>query len=123
MGNKIVAKATAVTKSLSAKGQTAKTYLGALMAMAMCATCTSRMVYAEDAGTEMVNAILTVAKMIVRVIGVIVAIVGIIKFAMAHSEGDGPAQTKAATVAATGVVLVILPSVFDQIDFAGMING
>lgn len=122
MGNKIVAKATAVTKSLSAKGQTAKTYLGALMAMAMCATCTSRMVYA-DAGADMINAILTVAKMIVRVIGVIMAIVGIIKFSMAHSEGDGPAQTKAATVAATGVVLVILPSVFDQIDFAGMING
>lgn len=122
MGNKIVAKATAVTKSLSAKGQTAKTYLGALMAMAMCATCTSRMVYA-DAGTDMINAILTVAKMIVRVIGIIVAIVGIVKFVMSHSEGDGPAQTKAAGVAATGVALIILPSVLDQIDFAGMING
>ncbi len=123
MGNKIVAKATAVTKSLSAKGKTAKTYLGAMMAMAMCATCTSRMVYAADAGADMINAILTVVKLIVRVIGVIMAIVGIVKFAMAHSEGDGPAQTKAAAVAGTGVVLLFLPSVLDTIDFAGMISG
>ena len=122
MGNKIVAKATAVTKSLSAKGKTAKTYLGAMMAMAMCATCTSRMVYA-DAGADMINVILTVVKLIVRVMGVIFAIVGIVKFAMAHSEGDGPAQTRAAGIAATGVVLIVIPSVLDSIDFAGMISG
>lgn len=122
MGNKIVAKATAVTKSLSAKGKTAKTYLGAMMAMAMCATCTSRMVYA-DAGADMINAILTVVKLIVKVMGVIFVIVGIVKFAMAHSEGDGPAQTRAAGIAATGVVLIVIPSVLDSIDFAGMISG
>ena len=72
--------------------------------------------FADNAALSgVLNTLKLVLTIICSVVGVIFAIVGIVKIAIAHANEDGPAHSKAAMMIATGIVLVILG--------AGVINN
>lgn len=76
-----------------------------------------------DSSTAMVEGIIEICAKIALVVGVIFAIIGILKFAISHANEDGPAQQKAAMMMATGVVLGILGATkFLGIDFASWLS-
>lgn len=58
-------------------------------------------------------------------LGVIYAVMGIINYASAHSEGDGPAQNKAIGKIAAGIMLVALSITLETKagDLAGFITA
>lgn len=74
-------------------------------------------------GAAVINGVVQVVCKICTVVGVLFAIVGIVKFVISHANEDGPAQQKAALMIATGVVLVILGSTnILGIDFASWLG-
>ena len=75
-----------------------------------------------EMGQDMIKAIVTVVCDIVMILGIIFVIIGLVKLVTAHANEDGPAQQKAATLLATGVVLVILPMVLRGLDFPGKLG-
>lgn len=75
-----------------------------------------------EMGQDMIRAIVTVVCDIVMILGIIFVIIGLVKLVTAHANEDGPAQQKAATLLATGVVLVILPMVLRGLDFPGKLG-
>ena len=75
-----------------------------------------------EMGQDMIKAIVTVVCDIVMILGIIFVIIGLVKLVTAHANEDGPAQQKAATLLATGVVLVILPMVLKGLDFPGKLG-
>ena len=68
-------------------------------------------------GQDMIKAVVTVVCNIVMILGIIFIIIGLVKLVTAHANEDGPAQQKAATLLATGVVLVVLPAILKGLDF------
>ena len=76
-----------------------------------------------EMGQDMIKAIVTVVCDIVMILGIIFVIIGLVKLVTAHANEDGPAQQKAATLLATGVVLVILPMVLRGLDFPGKLGA
>lgn len=56
-------------------------------------------------------AVITIVCQIVRIVGVIFIIVGVVKFVIAHANEQGPEQQKAIMMLATGVVLIIVPTI------------
>ena len=76
-----------------------------------------------EMGQDMIRAIVTVVCDIVMILGIIFVIIGLVKLVTAHANEDGPAQQKAATLLATGVVLVILPMVLRGLDFPGKLGA
>lgn len=73
-------------------------------------------------GQDMIKAIVTVVCNIVMILGIIFVILGLVKLVTAHANEDGPAQQKAATLLATGVVLVVLPVILKGLDFPGRLS-
>ena len=55
---------------------------------------------------EVISKIITLVKYICIVVGVLLTVMGIVKFILAHNEGDGPAQQKAGVTLAVGLVLI-----------------
>lgn len=72
-------------------------------------------VYAEITPAEMAEMVKKIVKIICYIAGALFALTGIIKFAIAHANEEGPAQQKAIMMIATGVVLVALGLAMDQI--------
>ena len=72
-------------------------------------------VYAEISSGDMAKMVRTIVKIICMIAGALFAITGIIKFAIAHANEEGPAQQKAIMMIATGVVLVALGLAMDSI--------
>ena len=69
-----------------------------------------------DAKTQMFDAIRLIVKVICSIVGGIFLLVGIVKFAIAQSNDDGPAQQKAIMMMATGVLLVLIATlIIDKI--------
>lgn len=62
----------------------------------------------ESALEGVVGLLVTIISIICGVVGVIFALIGVVKIAIAHANEDGPAQSKAAMMIATGIVLIIL---------------
>lgn len=93
-----------------ARALTAKASNYAMPIMTCAATVgialTQTMVHA-DAASLMETVIKIMAKLII-VLGIILAIVGIINWTTANAEGDGPAKHKAVMWIASGIMLVIL---------------
>lgn len=69
--------------------------------------------FADVNGTakNVIDAVVSIVRLIVNVLGAIFALVGIVKFAIAHANEDGPAQQKAAMMIATGIVLLLMGTV------------
>ena len=68
-------------------------------------------------GQDMIKAIVVVVCNIVMIMGILFIIIGLVKLVTAHANEDGPAQQKAATFLATGVVLVVLPMILKGLKF------
>lgn len=78
---------------------------------------------ATTSATAMIEALLKVVKLICNVMGIGFAIVGIVKFVIAHANEQGPEQQKAVQWMATGLVLVLLGVlVLDAIPWAEMLS-
>ena len=60
---------------------------------------------------SVIDTVIMIMQIITNVVGILFAIIGIVKFAMAHENEDGPAQQKAVMMMATGIVLIILGTV------------
>ena len=60
---------------------------------------------------DMFKAILSVVYTIVRIVGVIFVLLGIVKLVIAYANEQGPEQQNALMMSATGIVLVLLPSI------------
>lgn len=70
----------------------------------------------QNNASNVIKAVITVMKYICNIVGIIFALIGIVKFAISHANEDGPAQQKAAMMIATGIVLVVLGAVvLDQL--------
>ena len=77
----------------------------------------------EAAGSA-INAIILVAKIICIVVGAIFVLMGIIKYAIAHANDNGPDMTRAATMLASGVVLILLGTiVIDILNLSELITN
>ena len=74
----------------------------------------------EELGRRMINFVLTIICNMVSIVGLIFVIVGGAKYGIAHANDQGPDQTRAIMMVATGVVLTILPQILMRIDFASM---
>lgn len=66
------------------------------------------MVYAEAGAEDLMKLIVKIIANLIIILGALLAIMGIIHFASAQSEGDGPAKTKAIGQIAAGVMLAVL---------------
>ena len=67
--------------------------------------------FAANEAESVVRGVIRIMQIITSIVGALFAIIGIVKFAMAHANEDGPAQQKSVMMMATGVVLVLLGTV------------
>ncbi len=89
----------ALTGGATALGVTAMSVVSIGMATAMAAGSTPE---------ALVQLIIKLLGALIMVMGGIFAILGLVHYASAHSEGDGPAKTKAIGQIAAGVMLVVM---------------
>ena len=74
---------------------------------------------AVDMLKQLVGAVCT----IVMIIGALFCLVGIVKYAIAHAENQGPEQQKATMMLATGIVLMILPMILKNIQWDSLVSS
>lgn len=72
---------------------------------------------------EMIWGIVRVVCTIVMIVGVLFCIVGVVKFAIAHAENQGAEQQKAAMMLATGIALIILPTIIRLIKWNDIVDN
>lgn len=96
--------------------------------IASAAVCLAGCLYAAvpfafaDAGA-VINSVVQIVCMICNVIGIIFAILGIVRLAIAHANEDGPAMQKAAVMIASGIILIVLGATkILGIDFASWLT-
>ncbi len=83
----------------------------------------------QDAVGTMKTIVKIVAKLVL-VLGLMLGVMGVIAYATAHSEGDGPAQNKATMKIVAGIMLIalsvtfgsdtVLDKLFGNIDFSNI---
>ena len=78
---------------------------------------------AETSSTKVINGIINVALLIAIVVGILLIIVGVIKFVVAHANEDGPGQQKAAMLLATGIALLLLGGIFKALNLADIVSN
>lgn len=77
-----------------------------------------------DTVDDVVDAVMKIVQIIAVAVGAIFVLVGIVKFAMAHANEDGPAQQKAILMLAAGIVLVLVGTIIiGTLDVAGWIKS
>ena len=64
-------------------------------------------VHAEGA-EELLQWIIGAIAMLITALGVVMAVTGVVAYASAHSEGDGPAMNKAKMQLASSVMIIVL---------------
>lgn len=69
------------------------------------------MVYAADQAQSLSKEILGIIATLIIALGIFLAVMGIVHFASAYSEGDGPAKQKAVMQIAAGVMVIFLSSI------------
>lgn len=79
---------------------------------------------AEADAKGLVETIIKIIGVLIIAYGMIMAVMGVIAYASAHSEGDGPAQNKAVGKISAGVMLVVLSIILSSQagKLAGMIQ-
>ena len=70
---------------------------------------------AGQAATSAMDAVFGVIRLIMTVVGVLLLLVGLIKFIIAHANEDGPNQQKAAMMMAAGLALLVFAFVINQL--------
>ena len=71
------------------------------------AMASNPMIFADDA-TGLMETIIKILANLILALAVIMGIIGLVNYASAHSEGDGPAQSKAIGKIAAAVMLIAL---------------
>lgn len=107
-------------KSMNAMRQKLAYLFGSILMMLAMLPGTPLIAFADGditMGQDMIKSIVVVVCNIVMILGILFIIIGLVKLVTAHANEDGPAQQKAATFLATGVVLVILPMVLKGLNF------
>ncbi len=102
------------TKTISNRREMLFNFLLAFAAIAFLTTVTMYAfpaALADGAADSVIDTVIMIMQIITNVVGILFAIIGIVKFAMAHANEDGPAQQKAVMMMATGIVLIILGTV------------
>lgn len=84
-------------------------------AMISFAVFSSKVVVAADGGASglALEIIKLIGKLIIA-LGIFLSIMGVVHFASAHAEGDGPAKQKAVMQIASGVMVILLSSILTQ---------
>ena len=97
--------------------------LQALTAIAMVSAMGMNVVYADEA-QELMKTVIDIIGKLIFVPAAIMSITGIIQYAAAHSDGDGPAQKKAINMLSAGIMLAALGLLLvgAQDTFAGLIK-
>lgn len=85
--------------------------LGLMAVMVLCST--NVFAGGNGAGGTMFELVFTIITRVIMIIGVLLGIVGVAKFAISHADGQGADQHKAILMMATGIILVILPLILD----------
>lgn len=93
-----------------------------LMIMALSVAFPQVFADAAGAGEEVIQGVLGVIFLITNIIGIIFVMVGFVKLVVAWANEDGPSQQKAAQFVATGLGLILLRVILNQIGFASWIN-
>ena len=78
---------------------------------------------ASTSSKKVINGIVNVALLVAIVVGILLIIVGVIKFVVAHANEDGPGQQKAAMLLATGIALLLLGGIFKALNLADIISN
>ena len=78
---------------------------------------------ASDSSKKVINGIVNVALLVAIVVGILLIIVGVIKFVVAHANEDGPGQQKAAMLLATGIALLLLGGIFKALNLAEIVSN
>lgn len=81
--------------------------------MSMGIMMSSTLVYA-DAASSLMETVIDILCKLVIVLGAVLCLMGVIHYASANSEGDGPAKQKAIMQIASGIMLVVLSAVLDS---------
>lgn len=72
-------------------------------------------VYAEEAAKTAFTAVGNVLRIVLSAIGAIFILIGVVRYAIAHSQEDSPSQQKAAMMIGAGIALVVLGNVAPQL--------
>ena len=102
------------TKVISNRREMLFNFLLAFAAIAFLTTVTMYAfpaALADGAADSVIDTVIMIMQIITNVVGILFAIIRIVKCAMSHANEDGPAQQKAVMMMATGIVLIILGTV------------
>lgn len=77
-------------------------------AMVLCVLACGSTAFAANDAENLMTAIVKLLAALVTVLGAVFAIMGLIHYAAANSEGDGPAKQKAVMQIASGGMLILL---------------
>ena len=83
-------------------------------------------VFGEPSGaSQAFSAIATVLQPLLTAIGALFILIGVIRYAIAHSQEDSPTQQKAAMMIGTGIALVVLGGMATTIvsGFGSLVQG
>ena len=80
----------------------------AIAAVIGCSFYAMPIVMADPSASTVMGMIVDVIKKICVIVGALFVLLGVVRIVIAHANEDGPAQQKAATMLATGLILVIL---------------
>ena len=117
MNNKVVSN----LKLAGLKAKNGALTVSAMASVAMAQLATT--VYADEA-TDLMETVIKIIANLIFIPAAIMSITGIIQYASAHSDGDGPAQKKAINMLAAGIMLAALAIILKATSatFSGMIS-
>ena len=99
----------AKARNLKNRLMTSETAAPVMALMFVAADMTTRnMVFAAGTAVELVELIIKIICNLILILGAFLGLMGIIHFASAQSEGDGPAKQKAVMQIASGAMLALL---------------
>ena len=71
-------------------------------------------VYASSgAGHDLMETIIKMISVLIIALGIIFAVLGLVHYAAANSEGDGPAKQKAMMQLASGVMIIVMSTLLN----------
>ena len=69
----------------------------------------------EPSARKMIGSVVRIVTTLCTVVGIILGIVGLVKFIIAHANEQGPEQQKAVMWIAVAIILVIVPNVISAV--------
>lgn len=69
-------------------------------------------VYASS-GADLMKTIIKMVSVLIIALGIIFAVLGLVHYAAANSEGDGPAKQKAMMQLASGVMIIVMSTLLN----------